>query len=131
MDIESNLEKFIVDELLVGSRGMKLDYDQSLISSGVIDSLALLRLITFIEEKFGVTVGDEDVVPDNFETINITQKMVTLVMVMPDAEAAVRLEEGLKKIPYLSEMELDPWSTTPLTGTNLQRITFTFKRMER
>ena len=43
MDIESNLEKFIVDELLVGSRGMKLDYDQSLISSGVIDSSGWLR----------------------------------------------------------------------------------------
>ena len=57
--------------------------------------------------------------------------MVTLVMIMPDAEAAVRLEEGLKKIPYLSEMELDPWSVTPLSGTNLQRITFTFKRMDR
>jgi acyl carrier protein len=80
MDIESNLEQFIVDELLVGSKGMKLDYDQSLISSGVIDSLAILRLITFIEQKFGVTVEDEDVVPDNFETINIITNYVKAKM---------------------------------------------------
>ena len=80
MDIESNLEKFIVDELIVGSKGMKLDHDQSLISSGVIDSLAILRLITFIEEKFGVTVEDEDVVPDNFETINIISDYVKAKM---------------------------------------------------
>ena len=80
MDIESNLEKFIIDELIVGSKGMKLDHDQSLISSGVIDSLAILRLITFIEEKFGVTVEDEDVVPDNFETINIISSYVKAKM---------------------------------------------------
>ncbi len=67
----------------------------------------------------------------DFETIKITQRMVTLVMILPDAEAAVRLEEELKKVPYLSEMELEAWSTTPLAGTNLQRITFNFKRMDR
>jgi len=83
-------------------------------------------------EIFGVVTKLHDQVDFiDFESINITQKMVTLVMVMPDAEAAVRLEEGLKKIPYLSEMELDPWSTTPLAGTNLQRITFAFKRVDR
>lgn len=67
----------------------------------------------------------------DFETINITQKMVTLVMILPDAEAAVRLEEGLKKLEFLSAMELEAWSASPLSGTNLQRITFNFKRTER
>jgi acyl carrier protein len=41
-----------------------------LISRGVLDSLALLRLIAFIEEQFGVTVNDDEVIPDNFETVN-------------------------------------------------------------
>lgn len=76
MDIESTVERFIVDELIVGDKGTKLDPEQSLITSGVIDSLALLRLITFIEEKFGVTVEDEDVVPENFETIKIIREYV-------------------------------------------------------
>ena len=67
----------------------------------------------------------------DFESYNITQKSVTLVLIVPDAEAAVRLEEALKKLPYLSEMELEPWSASPLSGTNLQRITFNFKKVDR
>ncbi len=76
MDIESTIEKFVVDELILGAKGTKLDPDSSLINSGVIDSLALLRLITFIEEKFGVTVDDTEVVPENFETINIMKGFI-------------------------------------------------------
>ncbi|MFI5403372.1 MAG: pilus assembly protein PilM, partial [Planctomycetota bacterium] len=62
----------------------------------------------------------------DFETITITQRLVTLVMIIPDAEAAVRLEEGLKQVPFLSTMELESWSATPLSGTNFQRIAFNF-----
>jgi acyl carrier protein len=47
-----------------------LDPDESLISSGVLDSLALLRLIAFLEEQMGVTVEDSEVIPENFETVN-------------------------------------------------------------
>ncbi|HEX5137595.1 MAG TPA: pilus assembly protein PilM [Planctomycetota bacterium] len=67
----------------------------------------------------------------DFETIEITQKQVTLAMILPDVEAGQRLEEGLKKVDFLSEMKLDEWGASPLSGTNLQRITFVFKRLER
>jgi len=76
MDIETTVERFIIEELLVGDSRTKIDPDQSLVSSGVIDSLALLRLIAFLEEKFGVVVGDDEVVPENFETINVIKAFV-------------------------------------------------------
>lgn len=69
MDIETTLERFILDELLSGGR-TTLTADESLISTGILDSLTWLQLVSFIEEKFGVTVGDEDLIPDNFQTIN-------------------------------------------------------------
>lgn len=43
--------------------------DESLISSGILDSLALLRLITFLEERFGIAIEDHEVMQENFETI--------------------------------------------------------------
>ena len=43
--------------------------DLSLIDSGLIDSLGLLNLVDRFEEEFGVEVGDDDLVPENFETI--------------------------------------------------------------
>jgi acyl carrier protein len=70
MNTETAIERFIVDELLLGDSNTRIDPDESLISRGVLDSLALLRLIAFIEEQFGVTVNDDEVIPDNFETVN-------------------------------------------------------------
>ncbi len=76
MNIETALERFIVEELMLGDDQTKVGHDDSLISSGVLDSLALLRLIAFVEEQFGVTVEDGEVVPENFETINVTKAFV-------------------------------------------------------
>ena len=70
MDVETAIERFVVDELMLGDSNTKIDLNESLISSGVLDSLALLRLIAFLEEQMGVTVDDSEVIPENFETIN-------------------------------------------------------------
>jgi acyl carrier protein len=76
-NVSHTLERFIVDELMMGDQQTRIDPDASLISSGVVDSLALLRLIAFVEEQFGVTVEDEEVMPENFETLNIIESFVT------------------------------------------------------
>ena len=76
MNNETAIERFILDDLLIGEDRTSLDPDESLISSGVLDSLALLRLIAFIEEQFGVTVEDDEVVPDNFETVNTIRSFI-------------------------------------------------------
>jgi acyl carrier protein len=76
METEARIERYIVDELMMADAKTKIDPDQSLISSGVIDSLAILRLIVFLEEQFGISVDDDEVVPENFETINIMKSFV-------------------------------------------------------
>lgn len=55
---------------MFGDDRTTLDEDQSLISGGILDSIALLRLIAYLEEQFGVKVSDGDVNPDNFETLD-------------------------------------------------------------
>jgi acyl carrier protein len=75
MNTQQTLEKFITEELLLGQRS-KIDPQESLTASGVIDSLSLLRLIAFIEETFNVQVEDTELNPDNFETMNL---MVDLI----------------------------------------------------
>jgi acyl carrier protein len=69
MSIEVGIEGFIANVLLRRARGVKVDPEQPLISSGLVDSLALLQLILFVEEEFGVVIRDGDVIVDNFETI--------------------------------------------------------------
>ena len=49
---------------------VSLQPNSSLISTGVLDSLGLLKLLLFIEERFGLKVKDGEVHPSNFETVN-------------------------------------------------------------
>ena len=77
MDVKERVERFILDELLMrGDGGHRLDPEESLITSGVLDSLALLRLVLFLEEQFGITVEDGDLVPGNFQNLNTIQAFV-------------------------------------------------------
>ena len=65
---ENALTEFVRNELLHG-RKVALTDDADLLSAGIVDSLGILRLVAFIEERFGVKVPDEDVVFENFQSI--------------------------------------------------------------
>jgi acyl carrier protein len=69
------IERFILDELMHGAR-KDIQPDESLLSAGVIDSVSLLRLVAFIEDKFGVQLDDEEVVLENFETIRAIETLL-------------------------------------------------------
>lgn len=66
---ENALAEFVRNELLHG-RKVALTGDADLLSAGIVDSLGILRLVAFIEERFGVKVPDEDVVFENFQSIS-------------------------------------------------------------
>jgi acyl carrier protein len=69
MNTQVRIERFLLDELLAGSGRESVGADEPLVSTGVIDSLGMLRLITFLEEELGTKIADGDVVAENFETI--------------------------------------------------------------
>lgn len=49
--------------------GPSVSVDGSLLDSGLLDSLGIFELVAFLQDTFGVEVADEDIVPDNFETV--------------------------------------------------------------
>jgi acyl carrier protein len=55
---------------------MRLDDETSLLDSGVIDSLGVLDIVSFLEESFGVKVGDEELTPQNFESVGALARFV-------------------------------------------------------
>ena len=67
---------FIQEELNHG-RDEALGDDADLIASGVLDSLNLLRLVSFLEKKFKLKVEDEDLAPQNFRSLNAISEYVT------------------------------------------------------
>jgi acyl carrier protein len=66
-DIEKDVRKFIADQFFYG-RAEEIPSEGSLLGS-VIDSTGLLELVTFVQEHFGITVEDEDIVPENLGTV--------------------------------------------------------------
>jgi acyl carrier protein len=66
-DIERDIRKFLVDNFLFG-RAEKLRDDQSLLGT-VIDSTGALELVMFLQEHFAIVVGDEDMVPENLDSV--------------------------------------------------------------
>ena len=76
MSIELVIEQFIRDEILMGNAPEKIDPGESLLESGMIDSLTLLRLISFIEDKFGIQVEDDEVVPEYFDTLTAIRELI-------------------------------------------------------
>ncbi len=73
---ESLISDYISRELASEWGTLNLKNDTPLIDSNVIDSLSLLKLVLFLEEKFGVSVGQDEMVPENFSTIEAICKYV-------------------------------------------------------
>ena len=70
MDVLKDLENFIINELTAGLGITSLMPDEDLLEQGIIDSMRLMKLITFIEETYGISVTDEEIVPENFQRLN-------------------------------------------------------------
>ncbi len=52
------------------------DTSDNLIESGVIDSMDIVELLTSIEDAFGIEVDGDDIIPENFESIDSIEKLV-------------------------------------------------------
>ncbi|MGA2830135.1 MAG: acyl carrier protein [Streptosporangiaceae bacterium] len=68
--METVINDYISRELVQDPALLPLADDISLLESGILDSLSLLRLVVFLEERFGVTMGDADLLPENFASVN-------------------------------------------------------------
>ena len=68
MQIQSEIRNYIIENILFGDEEL-LDLDTSFQESGILDSIGFLELITFVEEKFDIKITDNEVVPENLETL--------------------------------------------------------------
>lgn len=71
-----NIEKFLLAEIAADLGKQSLDPDEDLLEQRVIDSLGILRLVSFLEEAHGIRVIDEDIVPENFQSLNSMARFV-------------------------------------------------------
>ncbi len=67
--VEDLVRDYIVQNILFSSNGYPYQDDTSFLENGIIDSMNVLELVMFVEQKFGVKVEDAEIVPDNFDSI--------------------------------------------------------------
>lgn len=78
------IRKFVIDNYLFGEEG-KLGNDDSFMETGIIDSTGILELVRFLESTYAVKVTDEELIPDNLDSVN---KIVSYIQTKQPASAA-------------------------------------------
>jgi acyl carrier protein len=68
--VETVINDYISKELVQDAALLPLGNTTSLLETGVLDSLSLLRLVVFVQERFGITVDDVDLVPEHFDSVD-------------------------------------------------------------
>lgn len=77
MYIENALIGFITDELLMGQPSQPVEASTNLLTTGLVDSLGIMRVILFIEETFGAAVPPEDILIEYFLTVETMTTYLT------------------------------------------------------
>jgi acyl carrier protein len=69
MDHMENIRNFIIENFLFGD-AEKLEDETSFLDSGIIDSTGILELVAFLEENFDISINDEEMLPENFDSLS-------------------------------------------------------------
>jgi acyl carrier protein len=68
--VEAVIKDFITRELVRDPALLPVTDETLLLESGILDSLSLLQLVVYMEGRFGITVGDADLLPENFASVS-------------------------------------------------------------
>lgn len=68
MDKQTILTEYIQNEIMKG-RSQEFSIEEDLLSTGILDSLGILQVVAFIDDKFNLQIPDEDVVYENFNSV--------------------------------------------------------------
>jgi acyl carrier protein len=76
--VDRTIHDFIVERFLYGDHSKPLGHEDSLLDKGVIDSTGVLELVTFLQSEFGIEIPDEEIIPDNLDSIAKLTRYVQL-----------------------------------------------------
>jgi acyl carrier protein len=69
-ELVGKIRAFVTESFLFGRKDDSLSTDDSLIEKGVIDSTGVLILVAFLEQNLGVVVLDDEIIPENLDSLN-------------------------------------------------------------
>ncbi|MCD4737795.1 MAG: acyl carrier protein [Anaerolineae bacterium] len=67
--VEKKIREYIAENLLFSRKGYPYADATSFLEEGIVDSMGIMDLVTFVEENFNLEVEDQDLTPDNFDSV--------------------------------------------------------------
>jgi len=91
MSATASIRRYILENLLFTNDETQLRNDASFLEEGIVDSTGVLELVMFVEETFNIVVEDEEIVPENFDSVEKLERYVGLKTgkVMTDVGASI------------------------------------------
>ncbi len=68
--MRQELRQFVIDNFLFGQNNISFSDQDSFLEKGIIDSTGVLELIEFLQTRFGIYVRDQDLIPENLDSID-------------------------------------------------------------
>ncbi len=76
-NIKTELREFIIKNYLKRTKGIQLSDDDSFLKKGILDSIGVIELTTFIQHKYDIRVKVNEIVPENFDTLNNLERYIS------------------------------------------------------
>jgi acyl carrier protein len=70
------VRQFVMDTLVLDGSRADVGDDDLLVEDGIIDSMGILTMLTFLEERFGISVDGDELTPENFQSIQAIAALV-------------------------------------------------------
>ena len=75
-DIRSGVREFVLEQFLVGEPPESLEDSTLLLTTGIVSSLAMLEMVAFLEERYGVTLRQDDLTPERLDSVDLIVALV-------------------------------------------------------
>ncbi len=82
LDIEGEIRSFVITNFLFG-QSLDLQPADSLLEKGIIDSTGVLELISFLEDRYAIKVADDEVIPENLDSLRNVAAYLTKKLSSP------------------------------------------------
>jgi len=69
-EIAQKIRTFVIDNFLFGEADDHFSNDDSFLENGLVDSIGILTLVEFVREEYAITIEDEEIVPDNWDSVS-------------------------------------------------------------
>ncbi len=76
--VKQAVKNYILENVLYGADEDALSCDDSFLEKGLIDSTGIMEIVSFIEEEYGFSIYDEELIPENLDTINNLAKFIKM-----------------------------------------------------